>query len=613
MGAGRGGIGSIAGDDPGQHAQEGGRVALRLVSELRLYGKQLIFVFALVVLGAGAQALGPYPLGPYLIGRAIDGAIRAGNGRNLLVTMLVLLAVYGVGAAAQRGQTYRVGLVGQGVLASLRNRIFTKFGALPLGYFDKNSIGSLMSRVLNDVATLNQFLSQGLTQILGSLFSLVGIVVAMLILDWRLALACLVVIPVMALLTSLFARAARQAFRTTRLTIGEVTSGLEEEIGGVREAQAFARTEENVERFRERNLANWSANVRAVAITSAFAPAVDVVSASSTALVIGFGGYLVFSGSMTVGVVAAFLIYVQQFFRPIQLIAQVYTQAQSALAGGERIYEILDETEEPPEPTDARVLADMKGEIAFEAVDFAYDADNPVLRDITFHVRPGQTVALVGPTGAGKTTIANLIPRFYDVSGGVVKVDGYDVREVTRRSLRRGIAVVLQEQFLFSGTVAENIGYGSDSSSREEVERAARAVSADGFISELPEGYDTPLGEGSRNLSQGQRQLVSFARAVLADPRILILDEATSNVDTRTEALIQQALDTLLEGRTSVVIAHRLSTVRNADLILAVRDGRIVERGTHAALLGRDGLYADLYRRQLGEPASEALEGKAKD
>jgi ATP-binding cassette subfamily B protein/subfamily B ATP-binding cassette protein MsbA len=299
-------------------------------------------------------------------------------------------------------------------------------------------------------------------------------------------------------------------------------------------------------------------------------------------------------GTLTVGLLTAFLIYVQQFFRPIQLASQVYTQAQAALAGAERIYNILDEEPEPSDPPGAERLGEVEGRITFEDVSFAYEPGRPVLHDVDFQVEPGQTVALVGPTGAGKTTIANLIPRFYEATAGRVRVDGFDVREVERRSLRRRIASVLQEPFLFSGTVAENIRYGRLDATQEEIEAAARAVSAHDFICALPQGFDTQLGTGGGTLSGGQRQLVSFARAVLADPRILILDEATSNIDTRTEALIQEALGTLLRGRTSVVIAHRLSTIRNADMILVVDSGRVVERGTHASLLASDGLYADL-------------------
>jgi ATP-binding cassette subfamily B protein/subfamily B ATP-binding cassette protein MsbA len=517
--------------------------------------------------------------------------------------MLVLLGVYIVGTLATRGQIRQVGAVGQRILASLRDRIFERLLRLPLGYFDRRPAGDLMSRVTNDVDTLNQLLSQGLTQLLGSFFSLIGIVVAMLVLDWRLALVCFTIIPVMLLVNFYFARRARRAFRTTRETVGDVTAGLQEEIVGVREAQAFNRTEVNIERFRERNAANRAANVQAVAITSAFAPAIDVLSTLATAVVIGYGGYLVVTGSLTVGLLTAFLIYVQQFFRPIQLASQVYTQAQAALAGGERIYNILDEEPEPPDPPGKERLEDVEGRIAFENVTFAYAPGRPVLHDVSFVAEPGQTVALVGPTGAGKTTIANLIPRFYDVSAGAVRVDGRDVREVERRSLRRRIATVLQEPFLFAGTIAKNIGYGRMGATQGEIEAAARAVSAHGFITALPDGYDTTLGAGGGTLSQGQRQLVSFARAILADPRILILDEATSNVDTRTEALIQEALRTLLKGRTSVVIAHRLSTIRNADLILVIEAGRIAERGTHASLLSAGGRYADLYRRQFREPA----------
>jgi ATP-binding cassette, subfamily B, multidrug efflux pump len=582
-----------------EKAENRGAMVQRLLRELGAHRRQLFLGLALVALGAISQAVGPW-----LIGRAIDRDILGDDPSGLLRTMALLLGVYVGGTLAQRGQIRQVGAVGQRILASLRERIFGRLLRLPLGFFDRRPVGDLMSRVTNDVDTLNQLFSQGLTQLLGSLFSLIGIVVAMVVLDWRLALVCFTIIPVMLLTNVFFARRARQAFRTTRETVGDVTAGLQEEIVGVREAQAFNRTEANIARFRERNAANRVANVQAVAITSAFAPTIDVLSTLATAVVIGFGGYLVVTGNLTVGLLTAFLIYVQQFFRPIQLASQVYTQAQAALAGAERIYAILDEPTEPEDPPDAKKLDRVEGRIEFDRVTFAYEPGRPVLHDVSFVVEPGQTVALVGPTGAGKTTIANLVPRFYDATGGTVRVDGRDVREVERRSLRDRIATVLQEPFLFSGTVAENIAYGREGASREEVEAAARAVSAHGFISALPEGYDNPLGAGGGTLSGGQRQLVSFARAVLADPRILILDEATSNVDTRTEALIQRALARLLKGRTSVVIAHRLSTIRDADLILVIENGRVAERGTHASLLAAGGRYAELYRRQFREPAT---------
>ena len=584
---------------PQERAENKGTTARRLLGELRPYSRRLALALVLVVIGALSQAGGPW-----LIGRAIDHDILGGDQAGLFRRMLLLLGVYVVGTVAQRGQIGQVGAVGQSILASMRDRIFERLLRLPLRYFDRRPVGDLMSRVTNDVDTLNQLLSQGFTQLLGSFFSLMGIVVAMLLLDWRLALVCFTIIPAMLLTNVFFARRARRAFRTTRETVGDVTAGLQEEIVGIREAQAFNRISANIERFRERNAANRAANVQAVAITSAFAPAINVLSTLATAVVIGYGGYLVVAGTLTVGVLTAFLIYVQQFFRPIQLASQVYTQAQAALAGAERIYNTLDESPEPPDPPGTPKLGDVEGRIEFENVSFAYEPGRPVLHDVSFQVEPGQTVALVGPTGAGKTTIANLIPRFYDVSAGAARVDGHDVREVERRSLRTRIATVLQEPFLFSGTVAQNIGYGRMDATREEIEAAARAVSAHGFISALPDRYDTTLGTGGGTLSQGQRQLVSFARAVLADPRILILDEATSNVDTRTEGLIQEALRTLLNGRTSVVIAHRLSTIRNVDVILVVESGRIAERGTHASLLAAGGRYADLYRRQFREPAA---------
>ncbi len=592
----------VAAETAEERARNRGATARRLVGEMAPYRARILIGFGFVVLGAVAQAAGPF-----LIGRAIDQAILRGDRPGLTRIMLALLVVYAVGALASRGQVWQVGAIGQHVLASLRTRLFDGFQRLPLGFYDRRPIGDLMSRVINDVDTLNQLLSQGLTQLVGSLFSLIGILVAMVTLNLPLALVSFLIIPVMLLVTTSFARRARKAFRMTRETVGDVTAELQEEITGVREAQAFNRTEENIERFRKRNAANRTANVQAVAITSAFSPTIDVLSTLATALVIGYGGYLVFHDALTIGVLAAFLIYVQQFFRPIQLASQVYTQLQAALAGGERIYAILDEEPEPADPPGTPALGQVAGEIVFDHVTFAYNLGTPVLHDVSFQIAAGQTVALVGQTGAGKTTIANLIPRFYDVTNGAIAVDGQDVRAVTRQSLRRQIAIVLQEPFLFSGTIAANIGYGRLDATREQIEAAARAVDAHGFIAALPAGYDTVLGAAGGTLSQGQRQLLAFARAILADPRILILDEATSNIDTRTEATIQRALGTLLAGRTSIVIAHRLSTIRNADLILVVEGGEIVERGTHDALLRAGGRYADLSRRQFRDVAVAPL------
>ncbi|HLZ10403.1 MAG TPA: ABC transporter ATP-binding protein, partial [Chloroflexota bacterium] len=527
-------------------------VGRRLIGELGPYRRELLTLAGYIVVGALAQAGGPW-----IISQAIDQDILHPNPGGLALRMAALFAVYLIGTWASRGQVYRVGAVGQKVLANLRARLFDQFQHLPLGYFDRHPVGDLMSRVINDVDTINGFLGQGLTQLVGSLFSLIGIVIAMLFLNVTLALVCFLVIPAILLTTSFFSDRARSAFRRTRETVGNVTADIQEEIVGVRESQAFNRTDANIARFRTRNRANRDANVSAVAITSAFSPAIDVLSTLATALVIGFGGYLVFQGSLTVGLLAAFLIYVQQFFRPVQLVSQVYTQLQASLAGGERIYSILDEPRELVDPPGTPELPTIAGAIEFDRVNFAYDAHRDVLHDVTFRIVAGQTVALVGPTGAGKTTTANLIPRFYDVSNGAVRVDGRDIREVTRASLRRGIAMVLQEPFLFNGTVAENIGYGRLEASREEIEAAAKAIGAHEFITVLENGYNTRVGEGGGSLSQGQRQLLAFARAVLADPRILILDEATSNIDTRTEAAIQRALGKLLAGRTSVVIAHR--------------------------------------------------------
>lgn len=566
----------------------------RLLEYLKPYRKQIPIALMFVLYGSATQAIGPF-----LIGRSIDQLVNNGTVAELMQILGILAIIYISGVFAIREQIYRVGSIMQQVLAQFRHDIFTKIQSLPISFFDRSEAGDLMSRLINDVSTLNQAFGQTVAQMLGQLFTLIGIIIAMLSIDLRLGLISNLIIPLMLITTGLFARWARSRFRITRQTISEMSIKLEEGIGGVREAQAFNHVPLDIQEFMVLNAANRDANVQAVAITSAFLPSIDLLNTLATAAVLACGGYFAVVGTTTVGVVTSFLIYVQQFFRPIQILSQFYTQAQSALAGAERIFALLDEPVLLQDAENAIEMPPIQGAITFDRVNFGYDSDRLILKDITLHTKPGQTIALVGATGAGKSTIINLILRFYDVTSGSVKIDGIDVRSVTQASLHRQIGLVLQENVLFSGTVAENIAFGRSNATQVEIETAAQIANVHEFIVQLPQGYRTPLGERGANLSQGQRQLISIARAVLVNPRILILDEATSSIDTRTEVLVQEAIDKLLLNRTSFVIAHRLSTVTKADRVLVIQQGQIAEQGTHTELLLQQGIYANLYAMSL--------------
>ena len=594
-----------------ESAKDSIAVLRRLLTYFAPYVGLLAIVGALLVINAVFEVAGPYlvevaidqfivPSGaspPGWLGSLVPEGIPQTGG--LARVMLILLGTYVLRWFSMGGQAYLMSVMGQKVLFQMRTQILERIHGLSLKFFDEHEAGDLMSRLVNDTQVINQVFTMGIVRLLSISLNLIGIVVTMVSRKWDLALVSFSVVPVMLLTTSFFARRARKAFRKTRETIGDVSSELQENISGVREVQAFARERQNVAEFRQVNRANRDANVQAQTLTSAFSPALDVLSTAALAIVLGYGGWSVVVGAATVGMVVGYMAYVQRFYRPIQMLSSLWTTFQSALAGAERIFELLDTDPLVDDAPDAAELPPADGLIVFEGVDFYYKPDEPVLRDVSLVAEPGQTVALVGPTGAGKTSIVSLLMRFYDVVDGCISVDGQDIRQVTQASLRDQMGIVLQDTFLFSGSVMANIRYGRLDATDDEVVEASKLANAHGFITRLPEGYSTDIGERGHNLSQGQRQLISIARAILNDPRILILDEATSSVDTRTERLIQKALDELLHGRTSFVIAHRLSTIRNADQVLVIDHGEIVERGTHHTLMEARGQYYDLYMSQF--------------
>lgn len=574
-------------------------VALRIAAYLRPHTATVAAGLGWLIASSAAIAATPALTGR-LIDAAVAGASTRAGAEILTIPALLLVGATLVGWMAQRMQILLLGTAGQEALYSVRKAVFDRVSELDVGFFETVESGDLMSRLINDIEQINSFLSQGLRRLASALFSLAATLVAMYWTEWRLATATLLVVPVMLGVTQGFSLVARRAFRRRQESIGEVSATLAEELDGIKVAQAFNRTERNRAAFASRNAMNRDANVSAAAVSAAFSPALSVISTAATALVAAYGGLLAAEQAITIGVVVAFLNYARQFFNGVTQLSSLYSETQAALAGAERVFALLDTESRVCDATDASDVAEVAGDIVFDGVSFAYSTGPEVLGGIDLHILAGESVAIVGPTGAGKTTLVNLVPRFYDPTAGAVLIDGVDLRRVAARSLRRHFGIVLQEPFLFAGTIADNIRYGDIEASDEAVRLAATRAGALPFIERLPSGFDTDVGERGATLSTGQRQLVAFARAIVADPAIIILDEATSSVDTRTEMLIQEGLAGMLEGRTALVIAHRLSTVRGVDRIVVLEDGRVTESGPYDELMAAQGAFASLYRAQFG-------------
>lgn len=567
---------------------------MRLLPYLRPHMAALAATMAMVV---AYTLLGL--LGPYLMGRALDEHIVPRRLDGLTTLAIFLLGTYVANNALQVTSGWLMAEVSQRALQQLRLDLFAHLQKQPMRFFDRNPAGELMSRLTNDIEAINQAVSQNVTTLLAGALSLVGILVAMFVLDFWLALASLVVVPIMFWFTNFIARYTRKGFRILQKDVGALNAVMEEAISGQRVIQAFRRNDSVLHAFRGGNQKAYEAGVYANTYAFMLMPLTATLGNLFVIVLAAFGGWLALRGMVSVGTIATFISYGQNFIHPLRQLANMYNSIQSALAGAERVFAVLDA---PVEVDDAATAADdwtLRGAVRFEDVEFEYDEGTPVLRGMSLDAQPGQMIALVGPTGAGKTTIINLLTRFYEIRSGRITIDGRDVREIPKEALRRQLGMVLQDTFLFSGTVLDNIRFGRLDASDEECIAAARIADADHFIRLLPHGYQTQLSERAGNLSQGQRQLLSIARAVLANPRILILDEATSSVDTRTEARIQQSLLRLMRGRTSFVIAHRLSTIRDADQVLVIDGGRVVERGTHVQLLAAKGVYYKLYISQF--------------
>jgi ATP-binding cassette subfamily B protein len=567
------------------------RRRLHLLSGLmRPYRRRAAFSVISLLL-ATATALAP----PYLAKLALDDAIGQDVVANLYLIVGIFLAAGIANCVMYYVETYMTGWVGERILADLRTTLFGHLQRLSLGFYERNRAGVIISRLTNDIEAIDQLVTDGVTTLVQSTLTLVGTAVILFVLDWQLALATCAVLPLMSLATALFRSRSARAYAAVRERLGLVTATLAEDIAGMRIVQAFTREEEAYANFRRVARSYRDSNMQTVVLNGLYFPAVDLFSSIALAVVLGYGGYLYFDHSITLGTLFAFMLYVQNFFDPVQQLSQLYNTFLSATAALDKIMGVLDEKPEVADEAGATTLPHIEGRVCFENVRFRYGRGDEVLHGIDLDVAAGTTVALVGHTGAGKSTIAKLLARFYDPTDGRLTIDGIDLRDVTQASLRAQLGIVPQEGFLFAGTVYDNIAFGRPETPLEDVVAAARTVGADDFVQQLEAGYDTELGERGTRLSLGQRQLIAFARALLADPRILILDEATSSVDIGTERKIEAALRRLLADRTAFIIAHRLSTIRGADLIVVLEHGRIVEQGSHAELMEHGGLYMSLY------------------
>jgi ATP-binding cassette subfamily B multidrug efflux pump len=582
--------------DPGkiEKPKDARTAVMRLFAYLKPFTFQMILVLGFVLI---------YTLlglaGPYLMSKGIDEGISKLNPSVLFYYSVLMLIAYLFNNLFQAIANWIMANISQRALKLMRKDMFSHLQNLPLSYYDRNPAGDMMSRLTNDIDAINQAVSQNVTSLIASLLSMGGIIIVMFVLNPRLALVTLLVIPIMFWFTNFVARYTRRGYKDLQLHLGEMNAVMEESITGEKVIKAFRRNQSVIDKFRQRNQEVFKAGVYANTYALLLMPITNVLGNFFVIVIAGYGGWLALQGAVTVGIIAAFINYAQNFINPLRQIANIYNSIQAALAGAERVFELLNTPEEIPDVQDAYPLCPVHGDVIFDHVNFSYIPGSTVIKDMSLRANAGQIIALVGPTGAGKTTLINLLSRFYEIDAGSITIDGKDIRDICKDDLRQQLGIVLQDTFLFSDTVMENIRFGRLDATDMEVIQAAQMADADLFIRQLPHGYQTVLSERAGNLSQGQRQLLSIARAILSDPGILILDEATSSVDTRTEVRIQKALLRLMQGRTSFVIAHRLSTIRDADNVIVINEGQIVEQGTHQQLLDKQGFFYHLYNAQF--------------